>query len=141
MPSILPPVRSALRSLARGCALTAFAATAAAALVLPVHAGATPISRVDDARLTSSKLTVRFQDGVVCRAAIEPDGGMGMFVSCPHKVRFDVKINRPNWFGPVLGDIVAPYGSVRIIAEDGNAQTFLSPRSREADYRREVLKE
>ncbi len=109
---------------------------AAALALLPVLLLGTTLSaapwpvRADRIGLTSQKLTVWFADGAVCRAAIQAEGGQGMFTDCPHPARFDVRIQRQSFLAPVLGDLVAPLGTVTVISADGRTQKFLSPGSR-----------
>ena len=108
------------------------------ALVLGTAVGAAswPV-RADRIGLTSQKLTVWFADGSVCRAAIQAEGGQGMFTDCPHPARFDVRIQRQSFLAPVLGDLVAPLGTVTVISADGRAQKFLSPASRMLGWKRD----
>ncbi|AMY68450.1 hypothetical protein [Frigidibacter mobilis] len=108
------------------------------ALVLgtALSAGSWPV-RADRIGLTSQKLTVWFADGSVCRAAIQSEGGQGMFTDCPHPARFDVRIKRQNFLAPVLGDLVAPLGTVTVISADGRAQKFLTPASRMPGWKRD----
>lgn len=90
---------------------------------------ATPHIRAADVGLTSAELTVWFQDGEVCRAPMQAEGAQGMFLDCRHPVRFNVRIERQNWLQPVLGDMVAPYARIEIVAPDGRVQRFRTPRS------------
>ncbi|MEI4473376.1 hypothetical protein [Frigidibacter sp. MR17.24] len=115
-----------LTSLALGLPLSA----------LPAAAGAPWPARVDGIKLTSDRLTVRFTDGAVCRSTMQPEGGMGMFIDCPHQARFDVRIQRQNWLKPALGDLVEPYATVAITSEDGRVERFKTPGSRDKRYPR-----
>lgn len=110
---------------------------AVAALVLTAGAALASLPvRADAIKLTSSQLTVRFKDGAVCRTPMQKDGGMGMFVDCPHQARFDVKIDHPSWLASVASDVFSPYATVRIISEDGQVQKFVTPGSRDPENRR-----
>ncbi|MEI4487589.1 hypothetical protein V8J36_15465 [Frigidibacter sp. MR17.14] len=105
-------------------------------LAAPGLAAAAIHARVDDIKLTSKQLTVRFKDGAVCRSTMQPEGGMGMFIDCPHHARFDVRVKRQSWLAPALGDLVEPYATVVIIAEDGRAETFKTPGSMDRRFPR-----
>jgi len=94
-----------------------------------LSAGSWPV-RADRIGLTSQRLTVWFADGSVCRAAMQSEGGQGMFTDCPHPARFDVRIQRQNFLAPVLGDLVSPLATVTVISADGRTQKFLTPDSR-----------
>lgn len=104
----------------------ALAGVALASLTLAACARDWP-SRADDISLGSRQLAVRFTDGAVCRADIQPEGGQGMFLNCPHPARFDVRVKKQNILASALGDVVSPYAVVTIYSEDGRSQVFRTP--------------
>lgn len=125
-----------MRRMSRPFRAAALALLPALLLGASLNAGSWPV-RADRIGLTSQKLTVWFADGSVCRAAMQAEGGQGMFTDCPHPARFDVRIQRQSFLAPVLGDLVAPLGTVTVISADGRAQKFLSPASRMPGWKRD----
>lgn len=123
-----------MRRISKTLCAAALAVLPALLLGTSASAGSWPV-RADRIGLTSQKLTVWFADGSVCRAAMQAEGGQGMFTDCPHPARFDVRIQRQSFLAPVLGDLVAPLATVKVISADGRTQKFVTPGSRMPGWR------
>jgi len=103
---------------------------AAAGLAVAVLAGcAIPNSRAvpDDVSLLNDRLSVSFSNGVRCRVEGISEQPTGTLTGCPIPAQYDVRMQRPGYFGDVITE---PYADILITDASGRVHLFKTPGSR-----------
>lgn len=91
-----------------------------------------PGADVDSLQLSETRLTLRFDDGVVCRTGLEASASpSGVFEGCPHPARYAIEYQGRNILGEALPDAVEPYARIAITHGAGRVTTFQTPESRQ----------
>lgn len=90
----------------------------------PVPVGGSP----DMVQFLNGQLTVRYIDGVVCRAPVTGSGS-GAFPDCPRATRYDVQMRHPNALGGT--GLVEPFADIAITEPSGRISRFKTPAIRD----------